>query len=181
MNEHGYIMFLIGGVLGWLGKYWADRLQRQELFDHRLRIEKEYQIYTDLWDKLFEFRRAVHGIVDTLQRDAEEDPHKRYVDTFNAFQAVVRRNEPFIYPSVYEPSRTIVEKGRTISSALQRIKSLDDYRNRIRDLDADEQAAEKQIAEDENQEQAAEQIDRLFPQVCDAIRSRITPKFRSIV
>jgi len=38
-----FVMLLLEGVLGWLGQYWVGRIQRKELFDHRLRLEKEYQ------------------------------------------------------------------------------------------------------------------------------------------
>ncbi len=174
MNEHGYIMLLIGGFLGWVGRYWADRLQRQGLFDHRLRIEKEYQIYAELWEKLFAFRIAAHGLVDPLQEGVQEDPLQKYFNAFNAFQAVVCRNEPFIFAQVFEPANAIVTQGRVIDSARKRIKSLEEYRDRTRDPAADERVAEKQLAEDDNQQKAIQEIDRVFPQVCDAVRSRIT-------
>jgi len=172
-------MLLLGGLVGWFGRYWAGRVERREMFDHRLRLEKEYQIYTELWEKLFEFRRAAHGFVDPLQQGIEGDRHQSFVDAFNAFQAEVRRNEPFIVQQVFEPARAIVSEGWAIVSASRRLEMLDQRRVRVRCLKADEQIADEQYEEDDNQRQAVQEIDRQFPAVKDAIRNRITLERRS--
>lgn len=168
------LMLSLGGLLGWLGRFYADRLQRREQFDHQLRLEKEYQIYSGLWESLFEFRRAAHGMVDPLQDGTEDDPRQEFVSAFNSFQSVVRRNEPFIVPEVFEPSRAIVSQGWTIVSASEQLRSLAEYRDRLRDSETDERAAEKMFEEDDSQEKAVGEIDELFSQVRDAIRRRIT-------
>ncbi len=170
-------MLLLGALLGWLGRVWADRIQGRELFDHKLRLEKEYQIYTDLWDKLFEFRRSASRIVDTVQivdasqEGIQADPYQIFVESFNALQAVVRRNEPFIAPKVWEPAKAIVSQGRVIS---RQRDQLNQRRASIQDDEANAQLANKMLEEGEKQQMAIEEVDRLFPLVKDAIRHRIT-------
>jgi len=172
MGELG--MLLLGALVGWLARVWADRVQRRELFDHKLRLEKEYQIYADLWEKLFEFRRCAHGFVDPLQQGARADPWEPFVESFNAFQGVVSRNEPFIAPKVWEPARAIVSQGHVIAGAAQHHDELGQRRASIQDYEADERLADKMIDEHQKQQAAIEEVERLFPLVKDAIRHRIT-------
>lgn len=166
-------MLLLGGLLVWLGRVWAERAQRRELFDHKLRLEKEYQIYCDLWEKLFEFRRAAHGLVDALQEGAQGDPWQEFLDSFDAYQAVVRRNEPFIAPAIYGPARAIVKQGRAIESSTRQLRRLDERRNRLGDWKRDERMADRMVDTDNERQSAMQQIERLFPQVKDAIQKRI--------
>ncbi len=174
MKELG--LLLLGTLFGWLLNFWADRRQRLELFDHRLRIEKEYQIYVDLWDKLFDFKIAAHDLVETLQIGAPEDPQGDYIKTFNAFNRAVCRHEPFIHPNVYEPSRTILRQGRAIIWSSQELTELQKRREHARDLTEDERVADKLIAEDQTQQVAMDGIDKEIPEVCSAIRGRIGPR-----
>ena len=167
-------MLLLGAMVGWLARVWADRIQGRELFDHKLRLEKEYQIYTDLWDKLFEFRRNAHAIVDPLQEGIPGDPWEAFVESFNVFQGVVTRNEPFIAPKVWEPARAIVSQGRVIAAAARDHDELSERRASIQDYEADEQLANKMIEENQKQQAAIDEVERLFPLVKDAIRHRIT-------
>jgi hypothetical protein len=167
-------MLVLGGLIGWLGRFWADRMQRRELFDHRLRLEKEYQIYAELWDRLFEFKRSMHDAFDSVKGGNVETSWPQLADTFNAFQAVVRRNEPFMAPRVFGPANEIVTLGHRIESMHKRLQRLEERRRRITDDEAAEKAAEKQCAADTEQERAMDEIDRLFSEVRDAIRQRIT-------
>ncbi|MDZ7618135.1 MAG: hypothetical protein U1E05_14110 [Patescibacteria group bacterium] len=179
MSEFG--MLVLGGLIGWLGRFWADRMQRRELFDHQLRLEKEYQIYAELWDRLFEFKRTMHDAFDSVGGGNVENPWQQFADTFNSFQAVVRRNEPFMAPRVFAPANEIVTQGHRIDSIHKRLLGLDEYRSRVKDDEADEKAAEKQCAADTEREHAMDEIDRLFPKVRDAIRQRITVERRHYV
>jgi hypothetical protein len=106
------LVALFGGLVGWPGKVISDRIAGRELFDHRLRLEKEYAVYSELWAALFEFRRAAGTMESELARDGESPPQEEFVDAFNAYQAAIRRHEPFIHPSVYEPARKVVSLGR---------------------------------------------------------------------
>jgi hypothetical protein len=166
-------MLLLGSLLGWFGRVRADKIQRRGLFDHRLRLEKEHETYADLWERLFEFRRTAHRIVDPLQEGIQGNPQQEFVEAFNAFQGVVRRNEPFIVPQVYEPARAIVAQGWAIVAASKQIRMLDEHRSVVRDCGSHEPIANKMMEEDKEQQEALEEIDPLFPQVKDAIRQRI--------
>lgn len=177
----GFALIVIGGLIGWAGKYVNDLFQRQELFDHRLRIEKEYQIYTELWEKLFEFRIAAHGLVDDISEAAEwKDPSDQFFASLNKFQAIVRRNEPFIHESILTPSDAIVLNGRAIANASNRVARLDEYRVKIRNPEAEEKVVEKKAATRESQRDAVKEIDEQFPKVCETIRKRMSRRFTII-
>ncbi len=57
------VWFLFGAFLGWFGKVIQDRISAKRLFDHRIRLEKEYSLYSDLWDKLFELRAQLVSLL----------------------------------------------------------------------------------------------------------------------
>ncbi len=137
--------------------------------------DRERQIYTELWNGLFDFRIAAHNLVDCLQDRVHQDPHGKFIDTLNAYQAVVRRNEPFIVSQVFVPARAIISHGRKIATAIQNLQGLQKQRDKCRDLTADEQIAERMIKVDDEQEEAVEEIDRLFDEVKNAIQNRTMP------
>ncbi len=171
MHEIGFL--LLGWLLAMFGRLWTERIQQGVSFDHRLRLEKEYQIYAELWDRLFEFRQIADAVVNKRPHEAVEDPRQCFAAIFDAFQAVVRRNEPFIVAQVFGPARHIVTQGRVIDAVYKRLQTLEEHRSRVKDDEADEQAAGKMCAADMEQERAMWEIDRLFPEVRDAIRQRI--------
>jgi hypothetical protein len=138
--------------------------------------DQERQIYTELWNSLFDFRIAAHNLVDWLQDRVHQDAHGKFIDTLNAYQAVVRRNEPFIVPLIVEPARAIVSLGRKIAGATQDLGELQEQRDKCRDWAADEQIAERMIKLDEEQQEAVKEIDRLFDEVKNAIQNRTMPK-----
>ena len=83
------------------------------LFDHRLRLEKEYELYTSLWDKLFELRRAVGQLVAPLSDGGVVCHAEQCRALFSAYQELVRKGEPFeiVSESVeIEKSRGILDK-----------------------------------------------------------------------
>jgi len=138
--------------------------------------DQERQICTELWNRMFDFRIAAHNLVDWLQDRLHQDAHGKFIDTLNAYQAVVRRNEPFIDPLIFEPARAIVSHGRKIVAAIQDLGELQEQRDKCRDWEADEQIAEKMIKVDGEQQEAVKEIDRLFDEVKNAIRNRMMPK-----
>ncbi len=166
-------ILLLGWLLGVFGRLWTERIQQRASFDHRLRLEKEYQTYAELWDRLFEFKRSMHEAFDSVGGGNVETSWPQLADTFNSFQAVVRRNEPFIVPRVFGPANEIVTQGHRIESIHKRLQTLEEHRSRVKDDEADEEAAGKMYAADMEQERAMGEIDRLFPEVRDAIRERI--------
>jgi hypothetical protein len=138
--------------------------------------QHERHIYTELWNSLFDFRIAAHNLVDWLQDRVHQDPHGTFIDTLNAYQAVVRRNEPFIVLQVVTPARAIISHGRKIAAATQQLQELHTQRDKCRDLIADEQIAEGMIKVDDEQQDAVEEIDRLFDEVKNAIQNRTMQK-----
>lgn len=137
--------------------------------------DDERQIYTELWNNLFDFRVAAHNLVDWLQDRVHQDPYGKFIDTLNAYQTVVRRNEPFIVPQVFVPARAIVSQGRRIAAAIQHVRDLQKHRDNCRDLAADEQIAETMIEVDDDQQEAVREIDRAFDEVRNAIQNRTRP------
>ncbi len=119
----------IGSLLiGWFVKVLADHMSEKRLCDHRIRLEKEYGLYSDLWDKLFELRRSVGQAVDSMSGTNEVRHDQEILDLFNAYQAVVRKGEPFMDVSVFTPAREIVRiAGRIISN----IGKLESHTNHI--------------------------------------------------
>lgn len=136
---------------------------------------QERQIYTELWNRLFEFRIAAHELVDSLQDRVHQDAHGKFNDTLNGYQAVVRRNEPFIFPPIFEAARAIASEGRRIAAATGALAELQEQRGKCQDLAADERIAEKMIEVDEKQQEAVEEIDRLFNEVRNRIQNRTMP------
>lgn len=85
----------ISAVLTWFLKDLSDRMSERKAFDHRIRLEKEYGLYSDLWDKLFELRRATGDLVAVLSADSVRHG-EQFMELFNAYQGIVRKGEPFI-------------------------------------------------------------------------------------
>jgi hypothetical protein len=148
----------------------SDRKTQQTQFDHRLRLEKEYEIYGKLWDTLFEMRRSIATLVVPTSSPA---PIQEVSDAFNVCQAVVRRNEPFITASVFEPARKILKLGRMIESNLRNNETIRNMREGM-DFEADQKYADKQIQLDKESTAALDEIGKLMEVVSAAIRARIT-------
>jgi hypothetical protein len=149
------VVGLIGSVLGWFGKMITDYLSEKRLFDNRIRLEKEYELYIDLWDKLFELRRAIGQLVNPLSSTSTVCHAKDFFNLFNAYQAAVRKGEPFVYTSIFVPAREIVQFARNIDDNIRKQKELSERlakgadsesltNNRIR-LDEENNAAFKEI------------------------------------
>jgi hypothetical protein len=168
----------IGGIfLGWLLTVLSGRWSERRLFDHRVRLEKEYALYSDLWDKLFELRRTIgtvlaqHTTPDELPRDDE------VTGWFNAFQAVVRKGEPFMSMSVYTPARDIAALAREIITNLGKIRAIDkdeDATHPRRNSELEENRIDRKLQLEEENETSFEMLEQLYQQVSHAIRVRTT-------
>jgi hypothetical protein len=156
----------IGGIfLGWLLTVLSGRWSERRLFDHRVRLEKEYSLYGDLWDKLFELRRAVGSVIDpittpdTLPRDEE------VTGWFNAFQAVVRKGEPFMSMSVYTPAREIAALAQEIITNVGKIRAIDkdeDTTHSRRNSELDENRSDRRLQLEEENETSFEMLEQLY-------------------
>ena len=93
------VVAIVSGLTVFVLKVIADRRSEKVLFDHRLRLEKEYKLYSDLWEKLFELRRAVGQMVSSFDNTASVRHDEQICETFNAYQGVVSRGEPFMSES----------------------------------------------------------------------------------
>lgn len=162
-------------VIGWFLKALSDRRSHKTLFDHRLSLEKEYGLYSDLWDKLFELRRAVGQLVEPLGSTSDVRHDEQVHDRFNAYQAAVRKGEPFMSTSVFGPAREIARVARKIISNVGKQRSLDERREGGLNSEADEKCATAQIRLDEENEAAFKDIEALFQRIAQAIRLRVSP------
>jgi hypothetical protein len=162
-------------AIGWFLKVLSDRMSEKALYDHRLRLEKEYGLYSDLWDKLFELRRAVGQLVEPLGSTSEVRHDEQTLDLFNAYQAVVRKGEPFMSTSVFGPARQIATLARKIIGNVGEQQSLHERRAMQLNIDTDEKLATEQVCLDEENGAAFKEIEELFQGVARAIRLRVSP------
>ena len=163
---------VIGAILTAL----TTRMSQRTMFDHRLRLEKEYELYTELWDKLFETRRAIGQLALPLSGTASVSySDDQILEAFNAFQRVVRKGEPFMCSSVYDPANKIATLARSIIGNVGRQKELGNRRSDNLSIETDERLADKQFQLDESNDVAFKQIEELFQQVSKAIRHRVRP------
>jgi hypothetical protein len=164
--------FVCGIMLGWLLKVLADRWSLNRQFDHRLKLEKEYKIYLGLWQKLFELRRTVGNLIEGGPPGFEEQAEE-VRQAFNVYQAVIRKHEPFMSESVYEPARGITRLVREILNNAGKIEKIDNNRRPGITHEEDERLAEKQIELAEESDARFEDIETLFQAVSSAISSRV--------
>lgn len=162
-------------LIGWLLKVLADWISQRKLFDHRLRLEKEYGLYADLWDKLFELRRAVGQLVSPLESDGNVDHSAQVWEHFNSYQEAVRKSEPFMSESVLRPAREVVTLAWQIRGNAKKYQSINERRARAQSTEDDEALAGGLFKLEENNEAAFEKIDDLFKTIGKAIRRRVSP------
>jgi len=162
-------------VIGWFLKVLSDRMSEKALYDHRIRLEKEYGLYSDLWDKLFELRRAVGQLVEPLSSTSEVRHDEQTLELFNAYQAAVRKGEPFMSTSVFGPAKEIATLARKIIHNVGKQQSPRGRCARGLNSEADETCATKRIRLDEENDAAFKEIEELFQSVARAIRLRVSP------
>lgn len=162
-------------VLGWFLKVLADRMSQRRLFDHRLRLEKEYGLYADLWEKLFELRRAVGQLATPLGSPGIADHSTQVEDHFNAYQAAVRKGEPFMTESVFCSAREVVTLARQVMKNDGKQQDIAELRRRDQSSEKDDERAEAQLKLEEDNDVAFKKIDGLFQTICQAIRRRVSP------
>lgn len=168
-------------VIGWFLKVLSDSMSQKVLFDRRLRLEKEYVLYIDLWDKLFDLRRAIEVFIDHFGNKFDEqhkDDAKKLRSIFNAYQSAVRKGEPFMTPSVYDPAREIVDLARQIIYDIEKRDSIQKELNN-RKIGASGFENQKEIDKlttlEHSAQNASYNIEHRFQQVRKAIRERVTP------
>ena len=169
------VLVIIGALGMWILNLLQDHFSQKKLFDHRLRLEKEYGLYSALWDKLFELRRAVGQLVELLGSTDEVRHDKDLPDLFNAYQQVVRKGEPFMSTSVYDPAREVVTLAQKIICNESKHVSIHKHREKGLNSEADEKCANKEIRLDEESEAAFKSIEGLYKEIAKAIRVRVTP------
>jgi hypothetical protein len=107
-------------------KFLADRWLQRSQFHHRVRLEKEYALYAEIWESLFILRRDLGSLVKPDQIPPEELPtFDEVIAGFNTYQSIVRRGEPFMHPSVAKPARAITERVRSVIKNLKKIRQPD--------------------------------------------------------
>lgn len=172
------IQEILFGFLGFLGGILAkgllDSVSHRRLFDHRLRIEKEYELYGKLWDKLFELRRVVGQFVSPLGNSDDEKNRDELIDLFNAYQTCLRKGEPFMTLKVYQPARKITMLVRNILGNKVEIEKLETQRSGRISIEKDEDIA-RQVELAEKSDEAFNEIERLFIETQQEIRRRVSP------
>ena len=166
------VWLLTGAVSGWFGKYIQDRISAKRLFDHRIRLEKEYALYSELWDKLFELRRAVNQLVETLGSTNVVRHDKQIIDLFNAYQGIVSRGEPFMSASVFTPARRILSIARQIISNTGEKEYLSESVTGGSDPNW---VTAEQCKLDRESDTGIKEIEELFQEVAKSIRRRVSP------
>ena len=134
--------------------------------------EADLRLYPDLWEKLFELRRAVGQLVESVSSTSVVRHDKDFIDLFNAYQTAVSKGEPFMSKSVFDPARKIVTLAREIHGNIGEKESLSDERQ-TRGADSEWLANERGRLDEENIA-AFKEIDRLYQEVEIAIRRRVT-------
>ena len=160
-------------VIGWFLKVLSDSISQETLFDHRLRLEKEYGLYSEMWDKLFDLRRAIGQLVEPLGSTADVRHDNDLLPIFNAYQSAVRKGEPFMRPSIYDPARKIAHLARQIISDTGKQGEIEKRRKGNVGTSEDEKPADQQISLDNRADLAFKDIEQLFQQVAKAIRQRV--------
>ena len=164
---------VIGGAIGgWLLKVLESHLSQRTAFSFRFRLEKEYERYCDLWEKLVELRRKVGELSEPLGSASNFLFMQHVGDLFNAYQGAVRKGEPFMSSAVYKPAREIVRLAQSILDNERTRHSLIEQRGKC----DDQMIAEKQLELDKKNDANNQEIEPLFQEVSAAIRQRVTPK-----
>ena len=161
-------------VIGWFLKVLSDSKSQMMLFDHRLRLEKEYGLYSDLWDKLFELRRAVGDLIASLRTTNTVRHSEQLPELFNAYQQVVHKGEPFMSPSIYGPAREVVTLVRTIIDNVKDQQHIKNRREKEPSAAADKKCADELIRLNKENKSAFRSIEDLYQQIAKVIRHRVT-------
>ncbi|MEX2171005.1 MAG: hypothetical protein WD851_16925 [Pirellulales bacterium] len=180
MEDTGLVSVLASGMSGVLGVLLGSlimaitgrRAQKRE-FDHRLRMEKEYSVYTHLWDALFELRRALGQLVEDPGNTAAANHGAQVIEHFNVFQGFVRKGEPFMHESIYAPVRDISGKARLIVFNIGKQEDFQERQSHATPMESDRYASKSSALDDENAG-AFIKVDELYDVACKAIRTRIT-------
>lgn len=155
----------------------ATFLSQRREFDHRVRLEHEYQLYRDLWEKLFEARRRVaeSGTPTLSDSSNVEYDEKQILAAFNEFQSAVRKGEPFMRQSVFDNSRRIAELMRSIIRGVG--KRIEIEKRQLAHFSSDVSGKDDEwLTEIDKERDAAQQeIERLFEAVAKEISKRVTP------
>lgn len=152
-------------------------VSQRRAFEHRVRLEHEYQIYRDLWEKLFEARRRVGQAGTPTLSDSSnvEYDEEEVVKSFNEFRTAVRKGEPFMLQSVFDHSQKIAESMLVIIRGVGKQTQIEKrqiahWSSNLSGKDGDS------LADIDNERAAAQQeIDRLFEVVARDISNRVSP------
>lgn len=135
----GVILFLIILVIPYVGMFFVNRrlallkhdfdmnlqkvsnVSQMELHAYRLQYEKEFQAYTELWQKAVDLHRAATGLRPAFDyhdpSETEDDRKKRrlkaYSNADNAFCDVVHYYRPFYAKEVYDKATELMLLCRT--------------------------------------------------------------------
>lgn len=121
------LFVLLGGLLTWAGQLITQRVSRTDEFDKRMRLDKEYALYGDVWEKLFNLRRAMGEYADLSfqNSDSTGNAHTKFADVLVEYEDSITHNEPFIHSSVLPLAQQVLDDVRQILFNERRNNRLD--------------------------------------------------------
>ena len=170
---HSVGLIIIGAVVGWFLKVVADRMSHKRLFDHRLRLEKEYGLYSELWGVLFELRGTVGGHLAQI-KTSYVSHNNQALKLFDTFHEAIQKGMPFMSVSVYTHSGEILKIVHSIVENEKKIELLKTRRVGL-EFEADRKIADEQLQLSEEIDSSFEEFIRLYHEIAQAIRNRVTP------
>jgi hypothetical protein len=162
-------------IIVWLLGRISERMSQKRLFDHRLRLEKEYGLYSDLWEKLFDLQESVGKLVQPFGATPYSPDDEHVLEAFSAYQTAIRKGEPFMRSEVYGPAWQIMMLAQEIIRRRGKQNRIAAGRARGVDTEEARKLEDKEDALLEKNVAAQVQMARLFNQVKEAIRQRVRP------
>jgi len=155
-------------------RWLADYLHKRADYRHRFRLENEIPLYRQLWSELFELRRCAHDLMDDgVQRYSVplDVARQKFVDAFNAYQATVMRNGPFIHDDVHRPAMEAKSAANHLDVCCGRRVRYSADRPTMTEGDRDELCG-RQIENDADVDATLDRLDNACTLVESAIRTR---------
>lgn len=158
--------FIVIGLSNWLGKIWANRILENEkekhtkeiekyknelvmelehlkryneknIFVSKLQFEKEFEIYLELWESLFDVYVCTNSLfarIDSFPQDLDErnkhfhERYKRFSEAYNIYLKTIIKYAPFYSKDIYTEFDSIREicRKQGINFEVYRLENVGD-------------------------------------------------------
>ena len=131
----GGVSVVITGLATFLGKIWTERILAKErksidvelkkeqakldkgLHIHKVKFEKEFLLYQDIWGKLVDLKRAaltLRPMLDSVSRNESNEDRKsrrlkEYHEALNLYVDAVEYSQPFYAEDVYSSLQAVLD------------------------------------------------------------------------